>query len=104
MTDVRYIVISDLHLGASNSILTKLTPDLKGTVPHEPGELLRQYVECLLQIVSANASAQPVTLMLHGDFLQLALAGMNESAMVFENFISLLMSDPRSRRISPNSP
>jgi hypothetical protein len=102
MTDVRYIVISDLHLGASNSILTKLTPDLKGTIPHEPSELLRQYVECLLQIVSANASAQPVTLILNGDFLELALAGMNESAMVFENFISLLMSDSRSRRISPN--
>jgi calcineurin-like phosphoesterase family protein len=101
MTDVRYLVISDLHLGASNSILTKLTPDLKGTIPHEPSDLLRQYVECLLQIVSANASAQPVTLILNGDFLELALAGMNESAMVFENFISLLMSDPRSRRISP---
>jgi hypothetical protein len=98
MADVRYLVISDIHLGASNSILTKLTPDLKGTIPHEPSDLLRQYVECLLQIVSANAEERPITLILNGDFLELALAGMNESSMVF---IGLLMSDPRSRRISP---
>jgi hypothetical protein len=101
MANLRYIVVSDLHLGASNSILTKLTPDLKGTIPHEPSDLLRQYVECLLQIASANPDGPPATLILNGDFLELALAGMNESAMVFEHFIGLLMSDPRSRRIAP---
>jgi hypothetical protein len=101
MADIRYLVVSDLHLGASNSILTRLTPDLKGTVPHEPSDLIRHYVECLLQIVSSNADDRPVTLILNGDFLELALAGMNESAMVFENFITLLMSDPRARRLAP---
>jgi hypothetical protein len=101
MADIRYLVVSDLHLGASNSILTKLTPDLKGTVPHEPSDLIRHYVECLLQIVASNAGDRPVTLILNGDFLELALAGMNESAMVFENFIGLLMSDARARRIAP---
>ncbi len=101
MADIHHIVVSDLHLGASNSVLTKLTADLKGTVPHEPSDLLRQYVECLLHVVASNETDRPVTLVLNGDFLELALAGLNEAAMVFEHFIQLLWADPRSSRLSP---
>lgn len=91
MREIRYVIVSDLHLASSNSILTRLTADRQSTLPHEPSDLLRQFVTCLQDVLSKDEGNAPVTLILNGDILELALAGLNEAAMTFQGFIELLM-------------
>src|SRR6202044_907683 len=98
MTDIRYVIVSDLHFGAENSVLTSLnerppsatdtgfstetqrpSPMLPGVVtgrPHPPGKKDR-----------------PPTLILAGDILDLALSPDEASAMVFRLFAHLAYED-----------
>ena len=94
MSNIRYIVVSDLHLAAANSVLTRLTANKQGTLPHDPSDLLRHLIACLQHILSHDRSSEPVTLILNGDILELALAGTNEAGMTFQGFIELLF-DPK---------
>jgi Calcineurin-like phosphoesterase len=90
MSNIRYIIVSDLHLAAANSVLTRLTPDNHNTIPHDPSDLLRKFVACLQYVLSQNEGNGPVWLILNGDILELALAGTNEAGMTFEGFLRLL--------------
>ena len=93
MSNLRYVIVSDLHLGAANNVLTRLTADNHSTVPHNPSDLLRKFVTCLHHVLSQDGGSAPVSLILNGDILELALAGTNQAAMAFEGFIQLLF-DP----------
>ncbi len=99
MNGIRHLIVSDLHLAASNSILTTLTPDLKGTLPHEPSEVLRQFVACIHALLAAEPDEPPVSLILNGDFMELALAGLNQAAMCFQGFARLLLTGEGAKRI-----
>ena len=90
MSNIRYIIVSDLHLAAANSVLTRLTPDNHNTIPHDPSDLLRKFVACLQYVLSQNEGNGPVWLILNGDILALALADRNEAGMTFEGFLRLL--------------
>jgi metallophosphoesterase superfamily enzyme len=98
MPKIKYLILSDLHLGAANSVLTSLTPDLRGTEPHIPSELLKRFVACLHALLAANESAE-TQLVLNGDVMELALAGTNDAAMCFQGFIELLFDEEHAARL-----
>lgn len=92
-TDIRYVCLSDLHLGAELSLLTSLMP---GTPPGSPkvdpkqaSLVLVELMNCLRYLIK-DQSRKP-TLILLGDILELALANDNVAAMVFERFLELAM-------------
>ena len=96
MSDIRYVCLSDLHLGAENSLLTRLvTAPGSQTYPRadpaKPSEVMVQLVNCLRAVISRNQGAQKPTLVLNGDALELALADFNGAIMVFERFMELTM-------------
>jgi UDP-2,3-diacylglucosamine pyrophosphatase LpxH len=96
VNDIRYVSLSDLHLGAENSILTRLTSVSNGTVklkadPTTASDVMIRLVDCLRLLISQNHGRQKPTLILNGDVLELALADVNVAAMVFERFMELTM-------------
>jgi hypothetical protein len=91
MPDVRYVILSDLHFGAENSVLTAVTPDLIVADPTQNAPVLLALVKCLRHLVRKNEGARRPTLVLGGDMLELALALDNVAAMVFEHFVGLTL-------------
>lgn len=91
MPDIRYVCLSDLHLGEEDSLLTNLKTASTSTDPTEPSPVMSQLVECLKYLISENEGNQKPTLILNGDILELALASTNQAAMTFERFIELIM-------------
>ncbi|MGO9175038.1 MAG: metallophosphoesterase [Desulfobaccales bacterium] len=101
-TDIRYVCLSDLHLGAELSLLTGLKADsttgkpqvdAKGQAqvdPLNPSLVLVELMNCLRSLIK-DQSRKP-TLILLGDILELALANDNVAAMVFERFLELAMA------------
>ena len=98
MSKIKYVCLSDMHLGAENSLLTKLTDDCCDTVPTKPSPVLVQLVECLRSLIKPNGDDKP-TLVLNGDILELALTTDNLAAMAFERFIELILPEDESRRL-----
>jgi UDP-2,3-diacylglucosamine pyrophosphatase LpxH len=90
MPDIRYVCLSDMHLGAQNSLLTNLTADCKDTEPTVASPVLIHLVACLKELIAQNETSEKPTLILNGDVLELALTTDNEAAMVFERFIELI--------------
>jgi hypothetical protein len=94
MSDIRYFCMSDLHLGAENSLLTRLIP-VPGTPqklvadPTTAIEVMVRLADCLKLLLSQNRRAQKPMLILDGNALELALADVNPAAMVFERVMEL---------------
>ena len=98
MTDIRYVILSDLHFGAENSVLTALNerPATAGSTgfsadPQQPSPLLSGLVDGLRQLTRGQDS--PPTLILAGDILDLALSFDAVCAMVFRLFAHLAFGD-----------
>ena len=85
---VRYLCLSDLHLGAQTCLLTDMEPD---RVEPAASDVLLELVACLRSVVSANGGVKP-TLILLGDALEFALAPDEISAMGFQRFAELTMA------------
>jgi len=91
MPDIRYVCLSDMHLGEEDSLLTNLKEAGTDTDPTGASPVMRQLVECLKYLISKNENKKKPALILNGDILELALATTNEAAMVFERFMELIM-------------
>jgi UDP-2,3-diacylglucosamine pyrophosphatase LpxH len=95
MADIRYVVISDLHFGADNSVLTSLrecTPPPGLTCdPATPSPVLTGLVEGL-RALTGHQARRP-TLILAGDVLDLALSPDEVSATVFGGFVNLALAE-----------
>jgi hypothetical protein len=89
MPDVRYVLLSDLHFGAENSVLTAQLPNTTTVDPSQAGPVMERFVDCLRELISRNEEDRRPTLVLGGDVLELALAEDNVAVMVFERFIEL---------------
>ena len=75
MPDVRYVILSDLHFGAENSLLTALNEIAEPCAdPTKRSPVLEGFVECLANLIGRNEGSDPPTLVLAGDILELALA------------------------------
>jgi len=90
MPDIRYVCLSDLHLGADNSVLTPIKPGSIDIDTAKTGALLTEFVACLRAVIAQNVGPEKPRLILNGDILELALADTNQAAMVFEHFIDLI--------------
>ncbi|HVB71960.1 MAG TPA: hypothetical protein VNE38_00245 [Ktedonobacteraceae bacterium] len=90
MPDIRFVCLSDLHLGADNSVLTAIKPGSIGTDTSRPSAVLSQFVLCLRELITRNEGVEKPTLVLNGDILEMALCDVNKAAMVFERFIELV--------------
>jgi hypothetical protein len=94
---VRYVCLSDLHLGAPNSLLTNLC--------HQPNTM-RQYevdptrpspvLEALFVALQKelDGPGDPPQLILLGDVLELALAADNVASQAFVQFLRLAFAEP----------
>ncbi len=86
MVNVRYVCLSDLHLGEEDSLLTD-SEDYSRPTP-----VLRRLVECLSAILQRNEPRAPKpTLILAGDVLELALCPSQQSLTTFEQFLRSVM-------------
>ena len=94
MPDIHYVCLSDMHLGAANSLLTNLQTASSDTDPSAASPVLVKLIECLKNLVELNAdqSFRP-TLILNGDILEFALAEDNDAIMCFELFIDLIVPE-----------
>lgn len=90
--DIRYVCLSDMHLGAEGSLLTNVLPGSAAADPLNASPVLQDLVYCLRDLIFRNDPQAPKpTLILLGDILELALANDNVAAMVFERFLELVM-------------
>lgn len=92
MPDIRYVCLSDLHLGAVNSVLTHLDED--GNHVDGPAPLLSAVLDGLRELVAASGSSKPPTLVLHGDLFELALTTTEIAAQTFGHFVVAAWGGP----------
>ncbi|HEY3318527.1 MAG TPA: metallophosphoesterase [Coriobacteriia bacterium] len=90
MGRIAYVCMSDLHLGADSSLLTRLSPG----EPADVSDLARSLQACLESLLVGNGEPKP-TLVLLGDVLELALARDEDSATAFQRFAELVMRTDR---------
>src|ERR1043165_5057241 len=83
MPDIRYVCLSDMHLGAQNSLLTNLTRNNLSNDTTVPSPVLTSLVECLRTLIAQNEGTEKPTLILAGDVLELALTPSNIAAWAF---------------------
>lgn len=102
MGALKYVCMSDLHFGQDVSLLTAMNygpdpnnparPEEWEPIYNSPSEVLKQLVECLRWLRDHVEIAEGgLTLILNGDLMELALAPMNDSAMVLAEFLKLTM-------------
>ncbi|MFA3919922.1 hypothetical protein [Ruegeria hyattellae] len=102
MGDIRYVCLSDMHFGADNSILTRLSSTDGSVDPLHPSDVLLHLVNCLRNLVNGNSGDRLPTLVLNGDILDLAFSTENVAAMAFRHFLELTMpEDPAARLFDP---
>lgn len=101
---IKYIVISDIHLGAYNSLLTYIEEfpdpvkdsDRFKVNPQKTSPALAELLNCLKHIVhSVNGSSKPPQFILLGDVLELALGDINEASMTFERFLEIAYKETK---------
>ena len=90
MADIRYVVLSDLHFGAENSVLTSVVENPAGRFQADPGTpspLLSAMLAGLRHLTADQET--PPTLVLAGDVLDLALSPDAVADTAFERFVDL---------------
>lgn len=93
MGNIRYVCLSDMHLGEEDSLLTDLVGNTSNINPAEASPVMRGLVKCLRSFLPAASGGVKPTLILNGDILEMALCGVHNAAMVFERFLELTMLD-----------
>lgn len=93
MSGIRYICLSDIHLGQPDGILTGLNADLTDIDLKTVSPALKGLCRGLRDLIKANGEQQTsqTTLILAGDILEIALAQMNKASMVFQHFIENIL-------------
>lgn len=90
MPEIRYVCLSDLHLGEEDALLTDYTGD---NAPPKASKVLQELVRCLRLTLDACGPPPPrkPTLILNGDVMEFALAPVSQAAMAFDQFIGCIM-------------
>jgi hypothetical protein len=97
VAEIRYLVLSDLHFGAANSVMTSLTEDAAGRGKFAvdaagPSPLMEAVVAAVRQLTAGQNT--PPTLILAGDVLDLALSSDAVAATVFGGFVDAAFRPP----------
>lgn len=93
MPDIRYVCLSDMHLGEEDSLLTNTKTAKSEADPSKPSPVLLSLVNCLKHLILGNEKGVRPTLILNGDILEMALALTNQAAMAFERFMEAIKMD-----------
>ena len=93
MSNISYVCLSDMHLGEEDSLFTQLKKDSAEIDVGNPSPVMKNLVNCLKEIIFKNESGKKPTLILNGDILELALATTDQAALVFDQFIKLVMPE-----------
>lgn len=88
MSGVRYVCLSDLHLGAGYSILTGV--DQWGNLHGKPSHTLETLAGALLEFVGRLSDDQPPKLVLLGDILDLTFSSTDDAATTFGHFVDAM--------------
>lgn len=88
MTTIRWMCISDLHLGALNSVLTNVTADGQHVDGSTPAPVLTAVSECLRSLRAPGT--EPPELVVLGDLFELALTSPEDAAATFSQFVTAL--------------
>ncbi len=88
MAPIRWVCISDLHLGALNSLLTNVTSDGERVDPSAASPLLTSLCECLRSL--RRPGEDPPELIVLGDLFELALTAPEDAASTFSRLIAAL--------------
>jgi UDP-2,3-diacylglucosamine pyrophosphatase LpxH len=99
VTAIRYAILSDLHFGAANSVLTTIRPDSSTdggfrADPDVPSPLIDAMLTGLESLVAGQDT--PPTLVLAGDVLDLALSPDEVAATAFSGFVDRAFGTGRS--------
>jgi len=86
---IKYVVLSDVHLGAENSILTQLEAGTTTADTHVPSPALLALADCLAVLAGGGDGDRP-TLIAAGDLIDLALATSERAFPVFGQFVKAL--------------
>jgi hypothetical protein len=88
MAEIRYVILSDLHFGAANSLMTTLRQEASGRYavdPATPSPVMGAMLAALRHLTGGQAV--PPTLILAGDVLDLALSPDAVAATAFGRFV-----------------
>jgi hypothetical protein len=90
MADIRYVILSDLHFGAANSLMTTLRAQASAAEtyavdPATPSPVMVAVLSALRDLT--DGQAEPPTLILAGDVLDLALSPDAVAATTFGGFV-----------------
>ncbi len=92
MAKIKYVSLSDLHLGEEDSLLTALKDRNTRVDTSKKSPVLVKLAECLKELITKiNTNGERPALILNGDILEMALCRTNEAAMVFDRFLEALM-------------
>ncbi len=89
---IRYLCLSDIHLGEEDGLLTNLVPGQDEVDPLRPSPVLMALSDALSELV--RAADELPSLIILGDGLELALSGLNQAAMVFERLLEVFFCGP----------
>jgi metallophosphoesterase superfamily enzyme len=96
MPEIKYVVVSDLHMGAENSLMTNLKPGTYVTDNSKASPVLEKLITCLREVISKNPERKRPQIIFNGDLIELALTTANEAAMAFQRFLELAMPEDES--------
>ncbi|MHB1518265.1 MAG: metallophosphoesterase family protein [Acidimicrobiales bacterium] len=100
MASIRWVCISDLHLGALNSLLTNVTSDGQHVDRSSPSPVLSSLCQCLESL--RDGSERPPQLVLLGDLFELALTAPEDAAATFSQFIGTLSPGGTGSAVDPS--
>jgi hypothetical protein len=99
MIPIRWVCISDLHLGALNSLLTNVTSDGEHVDATAASPVLSALCECLRSL--RRPGQDPPELIVLGDLFELALTAPEDAAATFSQFVRALRPGLADAAIAP---
>jgi UDP-2,3-diacylglucosamine pyrophosphatase LpxH len=99
VTSLRWVCISDLHLGALNSLLTNVTPDGERVDASAPSPVLTALGQCLRSL--RQPGQDPPELIVLGDLFELALTAPEDASATFSQFIGVVRPGQSDAAVAP---
>src|ERR1700685_2987480 len=98
MRPIRWVCVSDLHLGALNSVLSSVHPDGDRVDQSSVSPVLVALCECLRAL---RQGAEPPQLVVLGDLFELALCSTDDAAATFAHMIEALRPGSSDAAVAP---
>ena len=99
MPAVRWVCISDLHLGALNSVLTSVSPDGERVDKSTTSPVTTALCDGLRAL---SPGSDPPQLVVAGDLFELALSSTDDASATFAQFIACLRPGAANAAVTPN--